>query len=55
VLTIPRSEYEWLRQNPWRFLVLPGHEAPAVENVVERYDGYVIVEKHVETHDQVED
>jgi hypothetical protein len=53
-LTMPRSEYEWLRQNPWRFVVLPGHEAPAVEDVVERHHGYVIVEKHTETHDQVE-
>jgi hypothetical protein len=54
LLTIERSEYEWLRQNPWRFVVLPGHEAPAVEDVVERHRGYLIVEKHVETHDQVE-
>ena len=43
-LTIPTAEYEWLRQNPRRFLVLPGHEAPAVEQVVERFDGYLIVE-----------
>jgi hypothetical protein len=54
VLTMPFGEYEWLRQNPWRFVVLPGHEAPAVENVAERFDGYVIVEKHPETHTQVE-
>lgn len=54
VLTIEVAEYEWLRQNPRRFAVLPGHEAPAVEDVVERRDRFVIVEKHVETHDQVE-
>ena len=54
LLTIERSQYEWLRQNPWRFVVLAGHEAPAVEDVVERHRGYLIVEKHVETHDQVE-
>jgi hypothetical protein len=54
VLTIEVAEYEWLRQNPRRFAVLPGHEAPAVEDVVERHDRFVIVEKHVETHDQVE-
>jgi len=53
-LTMPYAEYEWLRQNPWRFVVLPGHEAPAVESVVERYDGYAIVEKHAETRLQVE-
>jgi len=54
VLMMPFAEYEWLRQNPWRFVVLPGHEAPAVESVVELYDGYVIVEKHLETRPQVE-
>jgi hypothetical protein len=48
------SEYEWLRQNPLRFVVLPGHEAPAVEDVVERQQGYVIVEKHSPSHRQVE-
>ena len=53
-LTIELAEYEWLRQNPHRFAVLPGHEAPAVEDVVERHDRFVIVEKHVETHEQVE-
>src|SRR5258707_11020303 len=25
LLTMPFAEYEWLRQNPWRFVVLPGH------------------------------
>ncbi len=53
-LTIEAAEYEWLRQNPLRFAVLPGHEAPAVEDVVERHSGYLIVEKHLETHSQVE-
>ena len=53
-VTMPFSEYEWLRQNPLRFVVLPGHEAPAVEDVVERHKAYVLVEKHPETHRQVE-
>jgi hypothetical protein len=53
-LVMPFSEYEWLRQNPTHFTVLPGHEAPAVEDVVERRETYVIVEKHPETREQVE-
>lgn len=53
-LTMPFSEYEWLRQNPRQFTVLPGHEAPAIEDAVERHEAYVIVEKHAETHHQVE-
>ena len=48
-LTLATAEYEWLRQNPSRFAVLPGHETPAVESVVERFPGYVIVEQHPET------
>ena len=43
-LTMATAEYQWLRQNPSRFVVLPGHEAPAIEQVVDRFDGYVIVE-----------
>jgi hypothetical protein len=54
VLTMPFAEYEWLRQNPWRFVVLPGHDAPAVERVAELHDAYAIVEKHPETRQQVE-
>ena len=54
VLSIETAEYEWLRQNPRHFAVLPGHEAPAVEDVVERHELFVVVEKHAETHQQVE-
>jgi hypothetical protein len=36
--------YESVRAEPRRFMVVPGHEHEA-EHVVERRDGYVIVEK----------
>jgi hypothetical protein len=39
-------EYEAVRTNGRCFLTLPGHEAPEVERVVERHDGYQIVEKN---------
>jgi hypothetical protein len=38
-------EYEEIRAHPQRFVVLPGHELPDVEDVVEAGRGYVIVEK----------
>jgi hypothetical protein len=38
-------EYERVRSNPRRFIVLPGHERLDVEIVVERHHGYLIVEK----------
>jgi hypothetical protein len=38
-------EYEEIRANPRRFVVIPGHEFPDVETLVESRGGYVIVEK----------
>jgi len=53
VLTL--EEYEQLRQHPHRFAVLPGHEIPDVEDVVDRNHRFLIVEKHIETHAQMEE
>ena len=45
-LSMVPVEYEALRANPLRFVVVPGHElGPRVERVVERHEGYVVVEK----------
>lgn len=38
-------EYEGVRSNPRRFIVLPGHERLDVETVVERRSGYFVVQK----------
>jgi hypothetical protein len=38
-------EYEEIRAHPRRFVVVPGHEFPDVETVVESRRGYLIVEK----------
>jgi hypothetical protein len=40
-----RAQYEAVRSNPLRFLVLPGHEDEEVERVVERTDRFVVVVK----------
>ena len=44
-LELRAAEYEALRQDPTHFAVKPGHELPDVETVVERHEGYVVVEK----------
>jgi hypothetical protein len=44
-ITLSEAEYEKLRRIPTHFAVLPGHEIPAVERVVETNERYVIVEK----------
>ena len=38
-------EYEDIRAHPRRFVVVPGHEAPDVETVIEAGPRYIIVEK----------
>ncbi|HTX29995.1 MAG TPA: hypothetical protein VMD09_01345 [Solirubrobacteraceae bacterium] len=45
LIELSPHEYEHVRADPRRFIVLPGHERPEVETVVERWSGYLIVEK----------
>jgi len=45
-LEVEPSTFNRVRENPLQFLVAPGHEDLAVESVVERRSGYLIVEKH---------
>jgi len=39
------AEYEAMRAVPIRFAVVPGHELPEIESVVERHPAYLVVEK----------
>lgn len=41
---LSHDQYERLRERGRRFFVLPGHEDPAVEDVVEATEGYLVVE-----------
>lgn len=45
-LPLGRDEYERVHRRADHFVVAPGHETPAVEDVVERLDGWLVVEKH---------
>jgi hypothetical protein len=42
---VPREEYRRVRSHPTWFIVIPGHECPQVEAVVERHPSYLVVEK----------
>ena len=44
-LEVSRSEYEEVRANPTRFLVVIGHDLPDVESVVSTRGEHVVVEK----------
>jgi hypothetical protein len=51
-LSVP--EYESIRRHAIRFAVVPGHQIEDVEDVVERNDRYVVVQKHPDTWQIVE-
>jgi hypothetical protein len=53
-ISLGRSDYERIRGDSTHFFVRPGHEVPDVESVVERNDGWVVIEKDPETHGIVE-
>ena len=51
---LPR-EYESVREHPRRFIVIPGHEVPETETVVDRGRGYLVVEKFGEAGELAEE
>ncbi len=44
-LVVGADVYERVREHPRQFLILPGHEDPRVEKVVETHRDYLIVVK----------
>jgi hypothetical protein len=48
LVELSMAEYEHVRADARRFVMVHGHEVPAVETVVEEHPGYVIVEKRDE-------
>jgi hypothetical protein len=45
IVELSVHEYESVRTNPRHFIVLPGHERPDEEVVIETRPGYLVVEK----------
>ena len=45
LISLTRPEYEGIRANSRRFALVDGHEMPEVEDVVERFERYIVVEK----------
>jgi hypothetical protein len=54
LIALTRPEYEAVRGHARRFAIVPGHEIPEAESVVERHRGYAVVEKHPGTADIAE-
>jgi hypothetical protein len=45
-IEIPVEDYERIRSDPTHFVIVPGHEIPDVEDVVETQDTFHVVRKH---------
>jgi hypothetical protein len=45
LIQLTRAEYEAVRDNPRRFAIVDGHEILEAEEIVERHDRYLVVEK----------
>jgi hypothetical protein len=45
LVEVTRGQYEAVRSDSRRFLVLPGHEDGDIAQVVERHSSYLVVEK----------
>ncbi|HEY8625274.1 MAG TPA: hypothetical protein VIL82_04640 [Solirubrobacteraceae bacterium] len=48
LVMLTRTEYEYIRSDPRRFVMIPGHELPEIESVVQRRERYVAIEKRGE-------
>ena len=44
-IEVPAEAYAEVRRHPRHFIVAAGHEIPDVETVIERAEGYLVVEK----------
>jgi hypothetical protein len=53
-IDVPLDVYEEVRRNPRRFLIIAGHEVPDIESVVDRGDGFFVIEKGDDVADEVE-
>jgi hypothetical protein len=48
------AEYEAVRSDATRFVVVAGHQIDDVEDVVERHDRYLVIQKHPATWETVQ-
>jgi len=51
---LPTSDYERIRADSCHFFVVPGHEVPDIETVIESHDDWVVIEKQAKVREIVE-
>jgi hypothetical protein len=54
LIELQPAEYDRIASNRARFVVVPGHERPTVEVVVESHSAYLVVEKTGEARAEIE-
>ena len=47
-IDVPLAEYERVRGDSLLYVIVPGHEFPEIESVVDHADGYDVVRKQAE-------
>ena len=53
-IEIHPPEYERVVRERYRFVLIPGHEDPAIERVVERHSDFIVAEKIGEARAQID-
>lgn len=53
-IEIPHARYASIIQERYRFVVIPGHEEPSIERVVESETDFLVVEKIGEARQQID-
>ena len=53
-VALHKADYEAVRSDSRRFVTRPGHEIPDVETVIEKHDGWVVIEKDPEVTEAVQ-
>jgi hypothetical protein len=53
-IVVSIEDYDRIRADPHRFIVVPGHVDPRLEEVPERHARFWVTEKHLETQPLVE-
>jgi hypothetical protein len=54
LVLLNKTEYEAVRSDGRRFFMVDGHEVPEIEDVVERHERYVVVEKRAHAGETAE-
>ena len=54
LISLTVADYDGVHSQEDRFVVVPGHESPQIETVVERREGYFVVDKFGEAEEIAE-